>query len=203
MNGISPLTSHLFLCVPQNKLKMVAVNDTEKGCATADLITKYTYLLSTMPILSSLCGVTSSMFAVEGLFLNGYAIYVAQKFNQERSNSNARKVFFTSLWYLPCWMILFLLHSKKWHEGVDEEVQESVEEELMEVLKRKVDDVRQTGRELCPHEVYAFGTNETGNLNSSATTGNECPVKMKHAGDGNSASATATATIREDGNLSK
>lgn len=160
--------------------QMIATNDNETGCATADLITKYTYYLSTMPILSSLAGVTSSMFAVEGLFLNGYAIYVAHRFNKDRSNSNARKVFFTSLWYLPCWMILFLLHSKKWHEGVDEE--ESVDEELMEVLKRKVDDVRQSGRELCPHEVYAFGTNESEIMKANAATNNgtssqtKCPV---------------------------
>ena len=162
---------------------MVATNDSEKGCTTADLIVRYTYYLSTMPIISSLAGVTSSMFAIEGFFLNGYAIYVAQKFSEKRSNSNARKVFFTSLWYLPCWMILFLLHSKKWHEVLDED------EGLIEVLKRKVDHIRQSGRELCPHEVYAFGTNEAGNLKVDTTTGNDCPVfagaeKMKKVGSG-------------------
>jgi protoheme IX farnesyltransferase len=86
---------------------MIATNDTEKGCITSSLITKYTYYLSAMPILSTLTGVTSSMFAIESLFLNGYALYVAKNYDRERSNGSARKVFLTSLWYLPCWMILF------------------------------------------------------------------------------------------------
>lgn len=173
---------------------MVATNDTEKGCATADLITKYTYYLSAMPILSTLSGVTSSMFAIEGLFLNGYAIHVAHKFNRERSNGSARKVFLTSLWYLPCWMVLFLLHSKKWREGVqDESDGQKIDEGLMELLKRKADEVRQNGRELCPHEVFVFGTDEEGHLNANSSHGeeskNQCPIvlgkaKVKDAGVG-------------------
>lgn len=158
---------------------MVATNDTEKGCATADLITKYTYYLSTMPILSTLSGVTSSMFAIEGLFLNGYAIYVAKKFNEERSNGSARKVFLTSLWYLPCWMILFLLHSKKWREGIEND--ENIDEDLIDILKKKVDDIRQKGRENCPHEVFAFGVDKEGHLQSEDNSENldkKCPVPL-------------------------
>lgn len=163
---------------------MVATNDSEKGCATAALITKYTYFLSAMPILSTLTGVTSSMFAIEGLFLNGYAIYVAKKFEEDRSNGSARKVFLTSLWYLPCWMILFLLHSKKWREGVDGDI--SIDEELMDTLKRKLDDVRQTGRELCPHEIFVFGMDKEGHLNANAQDSvqgadNKCPVILGKA----------------------
>ena len=182
---------------------MVAVNDTEKGCATANLITKYTYYLSAMPIVSTLAGVTSSMFAIEGLFLNGYAIYVAHKFNKERSNANARKIFLTSLWYLPCWMILFLLHSQKWREGVEDE--ESIDEELITMLKRKADGVRQTGRELCPHEVFVFGTNEEGHLNKSTVPSEgsdiKCPVVLgketvKHATHG---AGNATAKLEGTG----
>ena len=183
---------------------MVATNDTEKGCATADLITKYTYYLSTMPIISSLTGVTSSMFAIEGFFLNGYAIHVAQKFNQERSNSNARKVFFTSLWYLPCWMVLFLLHSKKWHEGVKEGNEDLADRDLIQILKRKVDNVRQTGRELCPHELYAFAggaqneqTNTNGNNGGDGKVkgnGNSCPVKKLSS---NSSATSRTRRLNE------
>lgn len=162
--------------------QMVATNDTAKGCATADLITKYTLYLSTMPIISTLSGVTSSMFAIEGLFLNGYALYVANKFNQERSNGSARKVFLTSLWYLPCWMILFLIHSKKWREGIDGE--ESIDDELILILKKKVDDLRQSGRDLCLHEIYAFGKDDKGHVNSGVASstdtldGNKCPVVL-------------------------
>jgi|EP00979_Chaetoceros_neogracilis_P019350 hypothetical protein len=161
---------------------MVATNDTEKGSATANLITKYTYYLSTMPIISTLAGVTSSMFAIEGLFLNGYAIYVAKKFEKERSNGSARKVFLTSLWYLPCWMILFLLHSKKWRDGVDGE--DSIDEDLIETLKRKVDSIRQGGREICPHEIFVFGTDDKGHLNANAPepidgVEKKCPVLLR------------------------
>ena len=160
---------------------MVATNDTDKGCATANLITKYTYYLSAMPIISTLCGVTSSMFAIEGLFLNGYAIYVAKKFEEERSNGSARKVFLTSLWYLPCWMILFLLHSKKWRDGVDGG--DEIDEDLIETLKRKLDNVRQTGRDLCPYEIFVFGTDEKGHLNANVSesmegTEKKCPVSI-------------------------
>lgn len=160
---------------------MVATNDTEKGCVTSSLITKYTYYLSAMPILSTLTGVTSSMFAIEGLFLNGYALHVARNFDRERSNGSARKVFLTSLWYLPCWMILFLIHSKKWREGIRGE--ESIDDELIKVLKRKIDDVRQTGRELCPHEIYAFGKDSDGHLNSNLASDTDildskCPVVL-------------------------
>ncbi len=163
---------------------MVATNDTPQGCTTADLITKYTYYLSAIPIVSTLAGVTSTMFAIEGLFLNGYAIYVARKFNEERSNGSARKVFLTSLWYLPCWMVLFLLHSKKWREGVDED-HESLDADLMDVLKKKVDEVRQKGRELCIHEIFVFGTDKDGHLNESMDNKSreqghisKCPVML-------------------------
>jgi hypothetical protein len=159
---------------------MIATNDTEKGCITANLITKYTYYLSVMPIISTLSGVTSSMFAIEGLFLNGYAIHVARKFERERSNSSARKILLTSLWYLPCWMILFLIHSKKWREGIDGE--ESIDDELIKILKRKVDDIRQTGRDLCLHEIYAFGKDQEGHLHPSNSSDDvldkKCPVVL-------------------------
>ena len=94
---------------------MVAVND-PNGDRTASLIKRYGLYLASLPILSTALEVTSPMFAVEGILLNGYALHVASKFDKERSNGNARKVFLTSLWYLPCVMMLFLLHSRRWHE---------------------------------------------------------------------------------------
>ena len=86
---------------------MVAVND-PNGDRTASLIKRYRLYLASLPILSTALEVTSPMFAVEGILLNGYALHVASKFDKERSNGNARKVFLTSLWYLPCVMMLFL-----------------------------------------------------------------------------------------------
>eukprot|EP01083_Nonionella_stella_P112246 329966_1 len=147
--------------------QMVATNDTPEGSATADLITKYTYYLSAMPFLTTLSGITSSMFAVEGIFLNGYAIYVARNFDKERSNGNARKVFLTSLWYLPVWMILFLLHSNKWKEGVGVEENDGKEDDLIDILKGKADELRKMGRDKCIHEIFVFGTDQDGHLNAS------------------------------------
>ena len=104
--------------------EMVSTNDIN-GERTAALITNYTYYLSTLPFISTITGVTSSMFAAEGLLLNGYAIYVAKQFEKERSNGNARTVFLTSLWYLPSWMVLFLLHSTNWKQEGDETEEEA------------------------------------------------------------------------------
>jgi protoheme IX farnesyltransferase len=160
--------------------EMVSTNDID-GHRTAALVKNYTYYLSTLPFISTLTGITSSMFAIEGLFLNGYAIYVAKNFEKERSNGNARKVFLTSLWYLPCWMILFLLHSKKWKEGVDEEDHKEQELELISYLKKKAADIREKGKEMCIHEIFIFDSpeksqNENDSVNKKSDSKNKCPV---------------------------
>jgi len=160
--------------------QMIAVNDTPRGCMTTDLITKYTYALSAMPLISSFSGITSSMFALEGFVLNGYAIYVARQFSEDRSNASARKVFLTSLWYLPCWMILFLLHSKKWRDGLEDQDTDVGNEEPILLLKKRAEAIRGKGREMCPHEVLVFGKDESGHLQGHSNTNNstECPVMI-------------------------
>lgn len=154
--------------VNRGGFEMVSTNDLN-GMRTATLVRNYTYYLSTLPFISTMTGITSSMFAIEGLLLNGYAIYVAKKFERERSNGNARKVFLTSLWYLPCWMVLFLLHSKKWKEGVEED-DEEVDQELISYLKHKAADVRDKGKEMCIHEIFTFNNGEKKN--------DDCPVVL-------------------------
>lgn len=99
--------------------KMVTTSDNKRGDTTSKLITRYSFYLSVIPVLSTLCEVTNSVFIVEGVFLNGYALLVAKRFDENRNNFNARRVFLTSLWYLPVWMVLFLLHSKKARKGYD------------------------------------------------------------------------------------
>lgn len=146
---------------------------------TSRLITNYTYYLSTLPIISTLTGVTGSMFAIEGFALNGYAIYVAKKFDQDRSNKNARTVFLTSLWYLPCWMMLFLLHSNKWRDGKTDNDDEQVDQNIVEVLKRYMNDIRNTGRELCPHEILVFDNNKRINNGESDTPPSEMDTSLK------------------------
>jgi heme O synthase-like polyprenyltransferase len=48
--------------------------------------------------MAAACGVTGSMFAVEGTVLNGYLVYLASRFHEERTNENARRVFRCSLY---------------------------------------------------------------------------------------------------------
>ena len=133
--------------------EMVATNDSVRGDATARLVMNYTYYLSAMPVVATLTGVTSSMFAIEGLALNGYALYVARNFDKDRSNRNARKVFLTCLWYLPCWMVLFLLHSKNWKENTDSKEIMKTDDDIVSYLKKKASEIRSKGKELCVHEV--------------------------------------------------
>lgn len=115
------------------------------GERTSKVILRYAAYLSTVPIITTVFDVTSSMFALEGLVLNSYALYVANRFRQERTNANARKVFLTSLWYLPCWLVLFLLHSKVWDEDHDRDV-------LRDKLSAAIHAIRAQGKQACLHE---------------------------------------------------
>ena len=158
---------------------MIATSD-PTGSRTSDLITRYTLYLSTLPILSSLTQITSPMFAVEGIALNAYAWHVARKFEQERSNANARRVFLTSLWYLPSLIMLFLLHSRKWHEDTDEEDIEIASPYLW--VKDTVHVIQSKGRELCLHEAIAakdvwIGEGE----NKTVLVKSKCPISLKRS----------------------
>lgn len=128
----------------------------ENGDLTSKLITRYTWYLSTIPVLATVLDVTSSMFLYEGVALNAYALHVAYKFRNERSNANARKVFLTSLWYLPCLLMLLLLHSKTW-DDVDED---KVENPLRGYISSSIHAVRDYGRQLCLHETAVQKTKD-------------------------------------------
>lgn len=166
--------------------QMVPVNDLETGDRTAKLITRYTWYLSSIPFLSTMADVTSSMFAVEGVALNAYALHVAYKFDQDRTNANARKVFLTSLWYLPCLMTLFILHSKTWKE---EDTQEYGDDTLRSLLKQKINFITQTGKELCVHEAVtgAASSNQENNAD-------RCPIVLGKT-KANSATVTGATSI--------
>mmetsp|Transcript_15254 Transcript_15254/g.42234 ORF Transcript_15254/g.42234 Transcript_15254/m.42234 type:complete len:452 (+) Transcript_15254:171-1526(+) len=118
----------------------------EDGEKTASLIVRYAWYLSAVPFVATATQVTSSMFALEGIALNAYALSVAHKFQRERTNANARKVFLTSLWYLPSLLMLFLIHSKNWDEEKDEE------DAIASFLSNQMKMIRNKGRELCVHE---------------------------------------------------
>jgi protoheme IX farnesyltransferase len=139
----------------------------EDGERTAGIIVRYAWYLSAIPIVATLTDVTSSMFALEGIALNGYALYVAHTFHRDRTNANARTIFLTSLWYLPCLLVLFLLHSKTWDE----------EKDATDVISVRIADsihsIRNTGREICPHEVAVAKTEMDGGGEQSA-----CPITI-------------------------
>lgn len=129
--------------------QMVSTNANDvNGSRTSNLITRYTCYLSTLPILSTSLGVTSYMFAFEGILLNAYALYVARIFDEKRTNSNARKIFLTSLWYLPSWMILFFIHSKSWDEQNVSEKDYDVRNKVSKFILQ----LKDKGRQYCWHE---------------------------------------------------
>lgn len=120
--------------------QMVPVND-PTGERTSRLITRYSLYLTAFPPLVASVGLTSSMFAVEGTAANMYLLYLAKKFSDDRSEKNAKSVFFCSLWYLPLLLAAFVFHSRMWAE--DKQMQpESI-----------VAQVRDKLRGVCAHEV--------------------------------------------------
>lgn len=131
--------------------QMIPCND-PLGDRTSMYITRYTILLSTLPFISTALDVTSSMFALEGIVLNSYILYLARKFHHERTNTNAKKIFMSSLWYLPSWLVLFLLHSKSWDE-VEEEC-DLKNRDVRYILSKYVSQIKHYGKQLCVHEYF-------------------------------------------------
>jgi protoheme IX farnesyltransferase len=156
--------------------KMVATSD-PNGDRTASLINRYALYLSSIPILSSVMEITSPMFAVEGVLLNAYALHVAKRFDGDRSNANARKVFLTSLWYLPCVMMLFLLHSRRWHDNKEEgKINNNMSFSSLEHFVRRLQD---KGRELCLHEAIASKDVWIGSKDNKMTIDeSKCPISL-------------------------
>jgi protoheme IX farnesyltransferase len=124
----------------------------EDGQETAKLIVRYAWYLSAVPIVATVAGATSSMFALEGFVLNAYALTVAHRFQRERTNQNARKVFLTSLWYLPSFLMLYLLHSKNWDDETNKD------DAVAKFLSESICAIRERGRELCIHEAAVVKT---------------------------------------------
>lgn len=119
--------------------KMVPVAD-PTGIRTAKLVEKYSAYLIPLPLVASAMEITSYMFAVESIFINGYVYYLARKFAQESNNKNAKAVFKSSLWYLPLMLTLMVYHSKQWGESDD-------------VDAKSINSAKKTLTNACPHEV--------------------------------------------------
>lgn len=136
--------------------KMLPVVDQEGGLRTAKAILRHSLYLAPLPILASVGGVTSSMYAVESVFFNSYIVMLAARFYKHRSNKNAQKVFLSSLWYLPLSLALMVYHSKNWGtEETDSTDSESHKE--FTPIDRFVDNVKSRLIEACPHELLMRG----------------------------------------------
>lgn len=132
---------------------------------TATVMVRYAWYLAAVPVAATAAGVTGPMYAVEGLLLNAHAVRLAHRFHRHRTNQNARQVFLTSLWYLPCTLMLFLLHSKTWDEQavVESTTNNNIintnsnnnNNALTQFVSDKIRAVRAKGRELCWHEQAA------------------------------------------------
>ncbi|CAM9133110.1 unnamed protein product [Choristocarpus tenellus] len=128
--------------------KMVPCAD-PTGSRTAGLIARYSAYLLPIPLVAAAFDATSWMFAVEGTALNAVMLYHGYRFHQDRSNSNARKVFRTSLWHLPVVLALFVFHSRNWWEE---------EENLREgqVEHTSVQKIRSWLKGACIHEIIVL-----------------------------------------------
>lgn len=190
------------------------------GVRTANIIVRYAWYLSMVPIFSTAMDVTSSMYLLESILLNAYALRVAYKFSDQQSNQNARNVFLTSLWYLPCTLMLFLLHSKAWDDTTTNDETYTNKNILTQFVSEQIHTIRNRGRELCIHEqaiVKNTGTTTKNmtkdNTDTKEVYGDEgidglseasCPIMIVRKTDPNNihinmhqATTTAMAAARE------
>lgn len=133
--------------------QMVPVNDPD-GARTASLILRYSIYLTALPPLVTIGGLTSSMFAVEGAVVNAYLLYLAYQYSKERTNANARKVFLTSLWYLPVILAGFIFHNTLWEENKLKEEETESNNQVLPICQ-----MRQFLKDHCVHEIFINKTN--------------------------------------------
>jgi protoheme IX farnesyltransferase len=169
--------------------QMLSSHEVDGERTSAVILRNATYL-SAIPFISTFAGVTSSMFALEGIALNSYALWVAYKFRQERTNANARKVFLTSLWYLPTWLVLFLLHSKVWDEDHDQDV-------LRDAISEFVHAVRDEGRKMCLHERVLDNNKGAADSTTDGAESSTCPVALSKKAPSMIQSAASSALVVE------
>lgn len=140
----------------RGNFKMIATNDPD-GMRSANLIGEYSLYLTAFPIITSVAGLTSYMYSVEGTAANAYLLYLAYKFKQNRSNANARKIFLCSLWYLPLLLAGYVFHSRMWAENKNKDNKAILLEndaESVLSLGPIVTAGREVGKQLCPHEMF-------------------------------------------------
>lgn len=132
---------------------MVPCFDTS-GEETADLLTRYSVYMSTLPLAAYALGITGSMFALESVAFNGYLLWACHRFEQDRTRQNARRVFLCSLWYLPLFMALLIFHKKRWGMDGDEHYNPNLLTlNGMDVISRSICDAKEVMKGWCLHEV--------------------------------------------------
>jgi protoheme IX farnesyltransferase len=88
------------------------------------------------------------MFAVEGTGANLYLLSLARKFQNDKTNANARKVFLCSLWYLPVLLAAYVFHSRMWLENNNVESTDK--------LTEVVSGAKEVLKGYCVHEIIAY-----------------------------------------------
>lgn len=142
--------------------KMLPVVDKEGGMRTARAVLRHSLYLCPLPVLASLGGITSSMYAIESIAFNSYLVFLATRFYRKRSNKNAQKVFLASLWYLPLSLALMVYHSSNWKHSEDApDAERTSIDQFVERAKTRLIN-------LCPHELF---TRSDINMD----TGDMCP----------------------------
>lgn len=151
--------------------QMVSTNDAD-GSRSADLILRYSLYLSALPVLSSVLGVTTYMFAVEGTCANAYLLYLSHRFHKDHSNANARRIFLCSLWYLPVLLAGFVLHSKSWSKNSVTARAEATDEDhaISFDFDKLITAITDYGKKACFHEMVV--------VNSRDKEGNTMCVKI-------------------------
>jgi len=145
--------------------KMLSGED-PTGKRTAGKAVVYAALLSALPIVSSLTGATSWMFAVDGSVICLYQLYIAVLFYRNPSRSTATALLFpTSVVTLTLFLILFVLHSTKWRENKDGDF-----------FAANFDVLRHVGARHCPSIFHQIETDE---ISNNETRG-WCPVPHSH-----------------------
>lgn len=175
---------------------MVPVFDAT-GARTGALVQRHAAGLAVLPLAASALGITSPMFALEGLVLNGYFFSLASRFRAAPDDARARAVFRASLWYLPLLMALFVFHANHWREVEDRAAVERSSDSVARIAdldrgtswgdaaEHAIGVARLIGREACAHEssnVRAF----LGRLTAAASGPLPaavalCPVPSSHA----------------------
>lgn len=74
------------------------------------VILRYSIAMIPLGLISSLCGMTTWMFAIDSLLPTGYLTYLALKFRQKQDKETARSIFKFSLLMLPIFMLLMCIH---------------------------------------------------------------------------------------------